>query len=169
MGKLGPNSNPSFAAILQLALQREYRDSTEKIAIRSHGVLVNVGFQKLGFRGESDVNNPIDSTDSDESSGRESDVALDWILRNHAEACRKEKTKSFFILKGVTLMLRHEEFVDGEGVSVCVWDLNEMSPRVIHILIFTATEFNFQWLFFDGPTLSEDNDKMNDSISSLPS
>ncbi|KAK9016776.1 hypothetical protein V6N11_079270 [Hibiscus sabdariffa] len=51
MGKLGPNSNPSFAAILQLALQREYRDSTEKIAIRSHGVLVNVGFQKLGFRG----------------------------------------------------------------------------------------------------------------------
>ncbi|KAK8628419.1 hypothetical protein V6N13_064126 [Hibiscus sabdariffa] len=36
MGKLSPNSSPSFAAILQLALQREYRDSTGKIAIRSH-------------------------------------------------------------------------------------------------------------------------------------
>ncbi|KAK8633440.1 hypothetical protein V6N13_014286 [Hibiscus sabdariffa] len=36
MGKVGPNSSPSFAAILQLALQREYRDSTGKIAIRSH-------------------------------------------------------------------------------------------------------------------------------------
>ncbi|KAK9016775.1 hypothetical protein V6N11_079269 [Hibiscus sabdariffa] len=45
----------------------------------------------VNVHSESDVNNPIDSTDSDESSGRESDVALDWILRNHAEACRKEK------------------------------------------------------------------------------
>ncbi|KAK9016737.1 hypothetical protein V6N11_079231 [Hibiscus sabdariffa] len=36
MGKVGPNSSPSFAAILQLALQREYQDSTGKIAIGSH-------------------------------------------------------------------------------------------------------------------------------------
>ncbi|KAK9016783.1 hypothetical protein V6N11_079277 [Hibiscus sabdariffa] len=36
MGKVGSNSSPSFAAILQLALQREYQDSTEKIIIRSH-------------------------------------------------------------------------------------------------------------------------------------
>ncbi|KAK8558899.1 hypothetical protein V6N13_098518 [Hibiscus sabdariffa] len=36
MGKVGSNSSPSFAAILPLALQKEYQDSTEKMAIRSH-------------------------------------------------------------------------------------------------------------------------------------